>query len=252
MEKIKTEISEILRSELQKYFGPNATEALSLSEKEDRSLVTEIDHLVSKIIKEKLLLHPKYSSHAFFSEEDYDTLKFPCVILDPIDGTNELIKGRPECVVSLAIMNSSEIAGEKNYGWLYNPFTGFSLDSNNVFHSHLNRSSQQTLGLVSRSEWHKGHFHNIKNKNIVAVPRGSIAFKLGLLASGACDFVISSAPKNIWDIAAGTILLQRRGISFYCNRELVTHLDQVRYDATLLWCQSSLAPKLFEEFIFEK
>lgn len=251
MEKIKTEISEILADELKKYFGPNATESLLLAHKEDQSIVTEIDHLVSKIIKKKLLNHKEYTTHTFFSEEDYDTLKFPSVILDPIDGTNELIKGRPECVVSLAIMNSNEVADPKNYGWLYNPFTGFSLDSNNIFYSHLNRSSQQTLGLVSRSEWRRGLFHNIKNKNIVVVPRGSIAFKLGLLASGACDFVVSSAPKNIWDIAAGTILLQQRGISFYCNNELITHLDQVRYDATLLWCQSSLAPKLFEEFISE-
>lgn len=252
MEKIKTEISEILTSELQKYFGPHATDSLSLIHKEDRSIVTEIDHLVSKIIKEKLLGHKKYSGHTFFSEEDYDVLQFPSVILDPIDGTNELVKGRPECVVSLAIMHTNAIADPQNYGWLYNPFTGFSLDSHNFFHSHLTRSSQQTLGLVSRSEWHKGFFHNIKNKNIVVVPRGSIAFKLGILACGACDFVVSSAPKNIWDIAAGTILLQQRGISFYCNRELVTHLDQVRYDATLLWCQSSLAPKLFEEFNSEK
>lgn len=252
MERIKNEIAEILKAELIKYFGPNASETLISTQKADRSLVTEIDHLVSKNIKDKLLLHPDYTSYSFFSEEDYNKLHFPSAVLDPIDGTSELVKGMPECVVSLALMNSSLIADEKNYGWLYNPFTGFSLDNYNVFHSHLGRSSQQTLGLVSRSEWHKGFYNNIKNKNIVVVPRGSIAFKLGLLASGACDFVVSSAPKNIWDIAAGTILLQKRGISFYCNGVEITHLDQIRYESTLLWCQSSLAPKLLNEFNNEK
>jgi myo-inositol-1(or 4)-monophosphatase len=252
MEKIKKEIAEILEKELYKYFGPNASEILGKKEKEDLTIVTVIDHLVSKILKEKLNNHKEFSHYAFFSEEDYGELKFPSVILDPIDGTNELIKGRPECVVSLATMNSPEIADSKNYGWLYNPFTGFSLDSNNIFHSHLNRSTQQTLGLVSRSEWNKGYYQNIKSKNIAVVPRGSIAFKLGLLASGACDFVVSLAPKNIWDIAAGTILLNQRGILFYIDGIPVTHLNQVSYNSKLLWCQPSLAPDLIKEFINEK
>ena len=252
MEKIQTGITEILKVELEKFFGTKASQTLVLSKKEDHSIVTEIDHLVSKIAKEKLKAHPEFKTFIFYSEEDYEKLEFPSIILDPIDGTIELAKGRPECVVSLAVMHSSEIADPKNFGWLYNPFSGFSLDSKCLFHSHLNRSSQQTLGLVSRSEWHKGYYRELKNKNIVVVPRGSIAFKLGLLASGGCDFVVSKAPKNIWDIAAGTILLSQRGISFYCGGELVTHLNQVRYDQTLLWCQDSLAPELLAEFKNEK
>ena len=252
MEKIKNEISEILKNELKTFFGPDSVAKLKLQTKEDKSLVTEIDHLVSLFIKNKLNEYREFKNYAFFSEEDYQKLTFPAAILDPIDGTNELIKGRPECVVSLALMHSQVIADENNYGWLYNPFTGFSLDSHSIFYSHLNRSSQQTLGLVSRSEWHRGYFLDIKNKNIVLVPRGSIAFKLGLLASGACDFVVSLAPKNIWDIAAGSILLEQRGISLYFNGKKVTELSQITYKGVLLWCQDDLAPMLLEEFISEK
>jgi myo-inositol-1(or 4)-monophosphatase len=252
MEVIKNKIAEILTQELKQYFGPSSVTSLSFKEKIDKSVVTTIDQLISNSFKNLLSTHQIYKNYSFYSEEDYSSLEFPAAILDPIDGTIELLKGRPECAVSLAIMNSPEISDPKNYGWIYNPFSGFSMDSNSMFHSHLNRSSQQTMGFVSRSEWHKGFYRSVKDKSIVLVPRGSIAFKLGLLASGACDFVVSLAPKNIWDIAAGTILLHQRGINFYCNGNKISRLDQVCYGDKLIWCQENLNAKLHAEFINEK
>jgi myo-inositol-1(or 4)-monophosphatase len=252
VEKVKKEIAEILTCELSKYFGTGASESLKHIIKHDLSLVTEIDYLVSNMVKEKILNMQQYAAYTFFSEEDHNRLKFPSIILDPIDGTIELLKGRRECVVSLAIMPTAEIADGGNYGWLYNPFSGLSIDSNCKFIPHYRQSSQQILGLVSRSEWHKGLYQQISNKELALVPRGSIAFKLGLLASGGCDFVLSRAPKNIWDIAAGTILLNQRGFSFYCQGVKTTHLDRVAYQDTLIWCHDSLAAKLLEEFKNEK
>ena len=90
-------------------------------------------------------------------------------------------------------------------------------------------------GLVSRSEWERGLFNNFQSEQFSVIPRGSIAFKLALLASGGCDFVISLRPKNIWDIAAGTLLNHQRGLEFWSNGKKVTELSQATYAAPLIW-----------------
>lgn len=72
--------------------------------------MTEIDHFVSEIIKEELSAHQNYSNYQYFSEEDFHELRFPCAVVDPIDGTRELSVGRPECAVSLALMHSPHLA----------------------------------------------------------------------------------------------------------------------------------------------
>jgi myo-inositol-1(or 4)-monophosphatase len=93
------------------------------------------------------------------------------------------------------------------------------------------------LGLVSKSEWQKGLYKNIDESVVHLSPRGSIAYKLGLLAAGACDFIVSKKNKNIWDIAAGAILLEKRGFSFYERGIKIESLDKLEYFAPLLWCR---------------
>lgn len=236
MKNMQNQVILKLTEKLAIFFGSQASRLLQTDLKKDQSIVTEIDLFVSQIIKEQLSLHAKYSSYSFFSEEDYSEYAFPCAILDPIDGTRELVKGRPECAVSLALMRSSRIDDPENYAWLFNPFSGFSLDTTMLFVPSLNRSSQKSLALVSRSEFHKGLFDKFLQQSQIEIsPRGSIAFKLGLLASGACDFVISLAPKNVWDIAAGTILCHQRGIYFYQNGIRINKLDKMSYEGVLIW-----------------
>ncbi len=242
MKKIQSDVIQELTKKLELFFGPKATTNIKIDQKHDLSFVTEIDLFVSSLLKDRLAHHPDYKNYAFFCEEDYKEYSFPCAILDPIDGTRELIKGRPECVVSLAMMNCQNIDDPKNFAWLYNPFSGFSLDTSTPFVPSLDKSVQKLLTFVSRSEFHKGRYQNYMNHpQIDITPRGSIAFKLGLLASGACDFIVSLEPKNVWDIAAGTILCSQRGIHFYENGKRITVLDRERYDGKLIWVPDSLA-----------
>jgi len=249
MKKLQNEVILELTKKLSNLFGPTAQKNIQVNLKDDQSLVTEIDLFVSTLVKEKLAAHPEYSHYAFFSEEDFKEYTFPCAILDPIDGTRELVKGRPECAVSLAAMKTHTIADPDNYAWLYNPFSGFSLDTQTPFVPSMDKSIQKLLTFVSRSEFHKGHYDKYLNHpQIDITPRGSIAFKLGLLASGACDFIISMEPKNAWDIAAGTILCERRGIHFYENGKRVHALDRERYYGPLIWSPEALAPSLLEIF----
>jgi myo-inositol-1(or 4)-monophosphatase len=248
MEKIKIQLVNLLTKEIEEIFQESNERKLEASFKDDKSIVTEIDLLVSKFLKEKLSENSDYKNYSFFSEEDYDQLIFPAAIIDPIDGTREFAIGRPECAVSIALMRSSDILDPNNYAWLYNPFSGFSMDSKQLFVHSTNHSIKNISGMVSRSENHLGLYNNIKNAKIIITPRGSIAFKLGLLASGAIDFVVSKYPKNIWDIAAGTILASKRGYHFYVNGKRVHQLNQVKVEGILIWAKESQIAELYKEF----
>lgn len=250
----QTEVILELTRKLSILFGPKASKDIEVNLKSDNTIVTEIDLFVSTLLKEKLKKHPTYTNYNFFSEEEFDQLIFPAAILDPIDGTRELAKGRAECAVSLALMKSPELSDPENYGWLYNPFSGFSLDSDTPFVASNNKSIQKVLGMVSRLEFEKGYFKEFLDidPKIEITPRGSIAFKLGLLASGGCDFVLSLSPKNIWDIAAGSVLCAQRGIKMYQNGLEITRLDQVNIKGVLLWAPENIAHELWAKFKNEK
>ena len=254
MQNIQSEVILELTKKLSFLFGPKASKEIEINLKSDKTIVTEIDLFVSTLIKEKLKNHSKYHDYNFFSEEDFDKLIFPSAVLDPIDGTRELAKGRAECAVSLGLMNSPELSDPENYGWLYNPFSGFSLDSSTPFVASNTKSTQKLLGMVSRSEFEKGYFKDLVNidPRLEITPRGSIAFKLGLLASGGCDFVLSLSPKNIWDIAAGSILCAQRGMKLYQNGIEVTQLDKVHMKGILLWAPDDFAEELCYKFKIEK
>lgn len=250
MKTTQSEVTLELTKKLSVLFGPEKSRGVVTNMKSDNTIVTEVDLFVSTLLKDKLKQHPQYKMYNFFSEEEFDQLNFPSAILDPIDGTRELVKGRAECAVSLALMKTSLLLDPSNYGWIYNPFSGFSLDSDMPFVPSNNKSTQKLLGMVSRSEFEKGYFNNFLNidSKIEITPRGSIAFKLGLLASGACDFVLSLSPKNIWDIAAGSVLCAQRGIKMYQNGVEITSLDEVHIKGVLLWAPEEMAQELWKKF----
>jgi myo-inositol-1(or 4)-monophosphatase len=254
MKNVQSEVILMLTEKLSILFGPKATSQIVSNLKHDDTIVTEIDLFVSTLIKAKLRAHPDFNNYNFFSEEDFDRLIFPSAILDPIDGTRELVKGRAECAVSLALMKSPDLSDPSNYGWIYNPFSGFSIDSAMPFVPTIDKSKHKILGMVSRLEFEKGYFSNFINidQKIVITPRGSIAFKLGLLASGGCDFVLSLSPKHIWDIAAGTVLCAQRGFKFYQNGIEITKLDEVLINGVLMWAPEHMATELWAKFKSEK
>jgi myo-inositol-1(or 4)-monophosphatase len=205
--------------------------------KSDLTPVTIIDQKISDFCK----THTMNKNYNFYSEEDHSVLNFPVLVVDPIDGTKELIKARPECVVSLAWMDD-ENCGEAA---IYNPLTGFLMTSHQVPALLPLFNTQNLMGLVSRTEWDLGFY---EESDFMISPRGSIAFKLALLSSGAADFVVSLKPKNIWDIAAGTILCKQRGLEFWSNGSKVKSLNQKLYNPPLIWGASSSMKILNESF----
>ncbi len=189
--------------------------------KPDGSSLTELDIEVNAILR-KLL---KRSGEGWFSEED-EPLKRKsndlCTwIIDPIDGTNEYILGIPEYTVSIAAWVTDNFA----VGLILNPVTGqvmrggspnpITASKTPKYISTVNSESSITKPihtLVSRTEI-KGdpRWQQVDPACIQITPCGSIAYKLGLLASGYADAVVSLAPKSSWDLAAGTILVRSAG-----------------------------------------
>jgi myo-inositol-1(or 4)-monophosphatase len=235
-QKISQQISEILTL--------SEFEDFEVRRKKDNSVVTNIDEKISQLVKAEILetFGNKYN---FYCEEDHGELTYPAIVLDPIDGTKGLVTGTFECSVSLAIMETSEL--KEAYGWIFNPFTGFSISSDELVLNMNDKQVVPSLGLVSRSEWEKGIYQNLQLQDMILAPMGSIAYKLGLLAAGSCHFIISAFPKNIWDIAAGSILCRQRNIRFYHEEGLeITHLDDKLIKGPMFWCKKEFVPEIMD------
>ncbi len=209
---------------------------LLISIKEDNTIVTDIDIFISELFRDEFKrVMPELN---FFSEEHPDNFKFPMIILDPIDGTREFAKGVAECSISFGIYYSERLDDERNFSWLYNPFNAFEIHSENRVVKGNRIINDQLLAFVSRSEFAKNLFES--NDEINYQPKGSIAYKLGLLAGGAGDFVMSKRPKNIWDIMAGTHLCYDRDIFLFQNGKKVESLSEVLMQNDLVWSTEEL------------
>jgi myo-inositol-1(or 4)-monophosphatase len=199
--------------------------------KPDHSPVTQLDLAFSQYFEDLFSQH--YSNLTFYSEEKFSAWKFPLIALDPLDGTREYVNGNPEWAISIGLFESEDFKGE---GWVYNPAT------QEIFDHGLVKSFEKKLsyrGEVSRSESGDGFFKNTHSERFQIHPVGSIAYKLGRLSKHKCDFVVSLRPKNIWDVAGGTLLCHQAGMTFYSQGKEVTKV-QKSYAPPLIWCHPSL------------
>ena len=210
-----------------------------ISYKADNSPVTTLDLELSSFIEELFRSHRP--DRTFYSEEKFSEWKFPLLALDPLDGTREYISGNPEWAISVGDFPSEKFDGE---GWIYNPASG------EVFDHGINKEFFEKIkyrGEVSKTEWNKGFYKSIADKKFDIHPVGSIAYKLGRLSHHKCDFVVSLLPKNIWDIAGGTLLCHQAGMKFYSQGKEVTTVQKI-YHPPLIWCHPSLFLQLSKVF----
>lgn len=240
-EKIKLKIQEKLESLLEK--SSNVSGSLQIEKKADNSIVTDLDLFISNLIKQEIKENSNLDGYAFYCEEEHGNFQFPMAILDPIDGTKELAKGSFECCLSLSFQEGPD---QDKWSWIYNPFTGFEISSETRhFQGRETLAEAPLLGLFSRTEYEEIDQQMkkvIEESGLILAPRGSIAYKLALLAAGACDFVFSFRPKNIWDIAAGTNLVRKRGIKLYNQNLKVISLNKKSLRPPFLWCHPDHLP----------
>ena len=193
---------------------------LSVSIKAKNDFVTDIDIAISDFLKTKLKeIDPTVG---FFSEEEEGNLQDNCWILDPIDGTTNLIYGYNLSSVSLG----HYLDGEVVYGIVYNPFTEeiFTAErGKGAFLNHKKRLKVSTRNIdesliefgagSTHKEFTEENFNLVKKifEQCVDVRRiCSSALDFCYIASGRIDGYFERILKP-WDIAAGSLILEEAG-----------------------------------------
>ena len=183
-------------------------ENLQVSKKGPRDFVTNSDIKVEKIIFEELKkARPNYS---FISEEkglENNKDESNTWIIDPIDGTTNFLHGIPHFAISIALKTNNEIIS----GLIYDPIKDemFFAEKNNgaFFNNHRIRVSKKnsindclfaTGGKINQD-------HDLPNRK-----SGCAALDMAYVASGRYDGYFQN-DLNLWDIAAGIILIKEAG-----------------------------------------
>ncbi|RGS75186.1 inositol monophosphatase, partial [Ruminococcus bromii] len=193
---------------------------IDIAIKAKNDFVTDIDIAISDFLKTKLKeIDPTVG---FFSEEEEGNLQDNCWILDPIDGTTNLIYGYNLSSVSLG----HYLDGEVVYGIVYNPFTEeiFTAErGKGAFLNHKKRLKVSTRNIdesliefgagSTHKEFTEENFNLVKKifEQCVDVRRiCSSALDLCYIASGRIDGYFERILKP-WDIAAGSLILEEAG-----------------------------------------
>jgi len=227
------EFVSLVKEEVDKIFE-NYDGKAKIIQKPDNTPVTEIDLTVSRTIKNILTKNHNFKNFNFYCEEEVGEFKTPMIAVDPIDGTRELIENVPECTVSIAFLTIDQ---KNDFGWIYNPFTKFEVSTVSDLLNNRKVAGHGHMGLISRTEWKRKDVTPLLGK-VHLMPVGSIAYKLALLASGIGTYTISFRYKNIWDIAAGTLLCEKAGILLYSSQGLIANWKKFpELQGPLLWCR---------------
>ena len=189
---------------------------LNTKQKANGDFVTWLDLEVNQILTKSIL--EAFPGDGWLSEETQDSsarfAKRRVWIVDPIDGTKELVSGIPEFAISVAFVED----GLPVLGAVFNPLTDEFFSSVRGEGAYLNgqrvsgtsATTDRLTILASRSEFRAGKFKPFEPHANIR-PVGSIAYKLALVAAGKADATISLDPKNEWDIAAGVLLVLESG-----------------------------------------
>ncbi|MBR6407494.1 MAG: inositol monophosphatase [Clostridia bacterium] len=181
--------------------------------------VTAADIAVSKYLKKELKSEAPHVG--FLSEEEGGRLTDPCWILDPVDGTANLVYGLNMSSVSLGLY----VGGRVVFGVVYNPFSGECFTAEEGKGAFLNNSriavSKRDIS-QSIVEFGAGSTHKENADISFAVAKDifmhcvdirricSSALDLCFIASGRIDGYFEFVLKP-WDVAAGSLILSEAG-----------------------------------------
>ena len=183
-------------------------EKLQVSKKGPSDFVTNSDLKTEKIIIDELQkAKPNYS---IVSEENgikNNKDKKNTWIIDPIDGTVNFLHGIPHFAISIALKSNDEIVS----GLILDPIT------NETFYAEKNNGAyfnNQRIRVSKRNDINECLFvTGGKKKDEIDLPfrkSGCAALDMAYVASGRYDGYFQS-DLNIWDIAAGIILVKEAG-----------------------------------------
>jgi len=209
---------------------------INITAKSAHDYSSEVDIKAEQAIIQTI--HKAYPSHGIIAEEtgNIDTSDECVWIIDPLDGTRNYLHGFPMYAVSIAV----RIKNRLEHAVIYDPirhecFTA-SRGSGARLNDHRLRVSKQTqldgamlgAGLPkNKAAATPEHLATVRNlfSQCTGIRRmGSAALDLAYVASGRLD-ACWAINLNLWDMAAGVLLVQEAGglISDLNGRE--THLS---------------------------
>lgn len=192
------------------------------SKSTDSDIVTEVDYLCEKIIREKI--EKKFPTHNILGEEEGKSEKNSDYtwVVDPLDGSNNYALGYPIYAVSIALKFKDEV----KLGVIYLPERDelyYALKDQGAFlnEKRLKVSEEERLEnstLVTGFPYDKADsridnllpFQKIVKKARGIRRSGSAAFDLVCTASGILDAVWEFKLSE-WDTAAGKLLIEEAG-----------------------------------------
>ena len=183
-------------------------EKLQVSKKGPLDFVTNSDLKTEKIIIEELKkAKPNFSiiSEENGIEDNKD--KNNTWIIDPIDGTVNFLHGIPHFAISLALKSNDEIVSGLIFDPIKNEMFYAEKDSGAFFNNHRVRVSKKNQ--INDCLFVTGG----KMKNELDLPHrksGCAALDMAYVAAGRYDGYFQYN-LNIWDIAAGIVLIKEAG-----------------------------------------
>ena len=213
-------------------------EKLQVSKKGPSDFVTNSDIKVEKIIIEELKkARPHYS---IISEEngiENNKDKNNIWIIDPIDGTINFLHGIPHFAISIALKSKDEIVS----GLIFDPIKNemfFAEKENGTFFNH------QRVRVSKKNDLKDCLFatggKNEKELNVPYRKSGCAALDMAYVAVGRYDGYFQK-DVNIWDIAAGIILVKEAG-------GLISNIDlSVNKNIKIIASSTDINSKLLEK-----
>ena len=183
-------------------------ENLQVSKKGPKDFVTNSDKKTEKVLINELTKNKKKYSIlseeiGFIKNDDNDYIW----VIDPIDGTTNFLHGVPHFCISIGLKFKDEIIS----GIIFDPI------KNEIFYAEKNQGAyfnNHRIRVSKRKNLDECLFATNKNglssADLNARIFGSAALDLAYVASGRIDGYFQNG-LNLWDIAAGTLIVKEAG-----------------------------------------
>ena len=173
---------------------------------------TEVDVSVQKFLEQEL---KKICLDAgFLGEESYagEAVSGSMWIVDPVDGTTNLIHNYRQSMVSVALASNGEIV----LGIIYNPYTEEIYWAEAGKGAYKKENSRSLISVGTSPYYHENAVQNFAAMEKVFLQcedirrSGSAAFDLAHVAEGSVEAYFERNLK-IWDYAAGLLIIREAG-----------------------------------------
>ncbi|MDR2268162.1 MAG: inositol monophosphatase [Holosporaceae bacterium] len=225
-------------------------ENLQVSVKSNRLFVTSADLKADKILKEELMrARPTYS---LLSEESPEIVGEDTSfrwIIDPLDGTVNYMHGFPHWAISVALERNNEVVAAVTYDPVKNEM--FLAEKGNG--AYVNNKKIRVSGKRDMSELlaSVGSFNPLEPNRLFHMYKsfrrtGSMTLDMAYIAAGRMDLLFLSSAPNIWDVAAGILLIKEAsGIVANRNGIAIDNYDEISITGNIDLVQAASKMNLF-------